>query len=94
MEKRESEDIFEQRRKLGKTPTGKAGSKVDISPLRSFAVATTIPFTLLAGPLFGFALGYLIQKKTDNYIFTVIFVVLGLIASIKLTIDLMRKLLS
>lgn len=77
------------RKRQGKHVSSSFGQEDRAS--RNLAVATTIPFVLLSGPLVGYGIGYLLDKGFGTSFFFIIFIVLGLLASIKMTIDLIAK---
>lgn len=64
-----------------------------IEGLRQIGVATTIPFLLASGPLIGYFLGDWLDGKLDTGPYLMVGgVVLGLAASIRETIRLLRRL--
>lgn len=69
------------------------GEKKDTdSTLKKLGVLTTVPIFLLLGPLVGFLIGHWLDRKTHLYPwFTVIFVVLGFIASGREVVRLLKE---
>ncbi len=96
------EDIFETRKRLGKSAGTKGKDKGDDEGagsaggddrgIRNFALATTIPFAFLAGPLVGYGIGYLLDSLFRTSFLYIVFLVLGMLASFKMTFDLVKKL--
>jgi len=70
---------------------GKEKPQGFIESYRVAAVATTIPFALLAGPLFGYFLGLLLDKKFGTSYLASLISILGLLASVNLTYRLIRR---
>ena len=61
--------------------------------MRTLAIATTIPFVMLAAPAVGFVAGlYLDQWAGTERVFRVVFLLLGVVAGFYETYKLIRKL--
>ncbi|PIU40328.1 MAG: hypothetical protein COT00_02290 [Candidatus Omnitrophica bacterium CG07_land_8_20_14_0_80_50_8] len=62
--------------------------------VKQLGIVTTVPIILLVGPAVGFFLGSWIDRKAHSYPwFTVVFVVLGFIASGREIFRLLRQIL-
>ena len=70
---------------------GKEKPRGSAESYRIAAVATTIPFALLAGPLFGYWLGLLLDREFGTSYLTLLLSILGLLASVNLTFRLIRR---
>ena len=65
-----------------------------LSQVKQLGVLTTIPIILLVGPIIGFYIGGWIDGKFHVYPwFTIIFIVLGFVASAKQIIYLLKEVL-
>ena len=60
--------------------------------MRQIGLAMSIPMLLAAGPLVGFGLGWLVRRWTGWGVWvTVVFLLLGMVAGIRETIKVIRK---
>jgi F0F1-type ATP synthase assembly protein I len=59
--------------------------------LRQAGLLTTIPFLLLASPLVGYGLGWLLDRWLHTVFLTWVFLALGMVAGVREVVRILRK---
>ncbi len=91
--KRDRRDLFDLRKRKPdwKDTSGEPSQGMGI---RTAGLGMTIPFTLLAGPLLGFLVGSWLDSHFATSWVMPTAVILGLVGSIRLTIQMLRQMSS